>query len=337
MAEALLRAAAQLLGSPTPTVAVKSMCESIVEASPHMALVWAWFGDVEANVIEPQIVCGPAREYAETLSIKRNFITEIGPAYGVLRGRTTRAFDVSSNSIFGPWRDLARRFGVRSVLVVPISNVGDARGLLALYSTQEKYFDGGGVGLFDVLGQLFHAVLTQSHKRAELESDLRQDAVTGVHTRRHAQRLIDDMWQLPPNHQNRGVLLSVDIDEFKTINDTYGHRAGDIALRHVAQVLEKNLRRSDVIARWGGDEFLVWLPALSGTGAMAIAEQLRVSVAQTPPDVLEGMATGLRISIGATPVPDSDSFAAALDRADRALLRAKQNGRNCVVVARPGA
>jgi diguanylate cyclase (GGDEF)-like protein len=102
-------------------------------------------------------------------------------------------------------------------------------------------------------------------------------------------------------------------------------------------LLEKNVRRSDVISRWGGDEFLVWLPALSGAAAMTIAEQLRVSVAETPPDELERRVGELRISVGATPVPASDSFAFALDRADRALMRAKQNGRNCVVVERPGA
>lgn len=337
MAETLLRATAHLLAQPDPAVAVETMCQSIVEATPHIALVWAWFGGAEVDLIEPQIVVGPAREYATSLRIKRNLLTELGPAYRVLKGRTTRAFDVSTLSLFAPWRDLARRFHVRSVLVVPISNGGDDRGLLALYSTRAKYFDAVGIGLFDVLGQLFHAVLSQSRKRAELESDLQQDVITGLHTRRYAQRLIDDLWRLPLEHENRGVLLLIDVDEFKKINDTHGHRVGDLALRHVAKLLQKNVRRSDVISRWGGDEFLAWLPGLSGTAAMTIAEQLRVSVAETPPDALEGLTIGLRISVGATPVPASDSFTAALDRADRALMRAKQGGRNCVVVARPGA
>ena len=336
MAETLLRATAQLLTQPDPHVAVEHMCASIVNATPHIALVWAWFGDSDAEVIEPQIVVGPASAYAASLHIKRNFLTELGPAYRALRGRSTRAFEVSSTSLFAPWRDLAQRFGVRSVLVVPIANGDDERGLMALYSTRPKYFDAVGVGLFDVLGQLFHAVLRQSRKRAELETDAQQDVVTGLHSRRHAQRLIDDHWRTQPEHENRGVLLLIDIDEFKQINDTHGHRVGDLALRHVAQLLEKNLRRSDVISRWGGDEFLAWLPALSGTSAMTVAEQLRVSVAENPPTI-EGFASAVRISVGATPVPDTDSFVAALDRADRALRRAKQNGRNCVVVARPGA
>jgi diguanylate cyclase (GGDEF)-like protein len=336
MAETLLRATTELLAQPDPHAAVEHMCSSIVNATPHITLVWAWFGGPDANVIEPQIVVGAASDYATSLQIKRNFLTELGPAYRVLKGRSTRAFEVSRVSLFAPWRDLANRFDVRSVLVVPISNGGDERGLLALYATRPRYFDTVGIGLFDVLGQLFYAVLRQSRKRAELETDSQQDVVTGLHSRRHAQRLIDELWRSPPEQENRGVLLLIDLDEFKQINDTCGHRAGDFALRHVAQLLAKNLRRSDVISRWGGDEFLVWLPALSGASAMNIAEQLRVSVAESTL-ALEGRTAGLRISVGATPVPDTDSFVAALDRADRALRRAKQNGRNCVVVARPGA
>jgi diguanylate cyclase (GGDEF)-like protein len=337
MAETLLRATARLLAHPDPDAAVEYMCASIVEATPHIALVWAWFGGPDVDVIEPQIVVGPASGYADSLRIKRNFLTELGPAYRVLRGRTTQAFEISTVSLFAPWRDLARRYDIRSVLVVPITNGGDERGLLALYSTRPRYFDAMGVGLFDVLGQLFHAVLTQSRKRAELETDSQQDVVTGLHSRRHAQRLIDDLWRTESDHENRGVLLLIDLDEFKQINDNYGHRMGDLALRHVARLLLKNLRRTDIVSRWGGDEFLAWLPALSGTVAMKMAEQLRESVAASVPQEMLGLPTILRISVGATPVPVGDSFVAALDRADRALRRAKQNGRNCVVVARPGA
>ena len=336
MAETLLGATTQLLAQPEPHAAVQHMCASIVNATPHITLVWAWFGDAEAAVIEPQIVVGPASAYAASLQIKRNFLTELGPAYSVLKGRSTRAFEVSRTSLFAPWRDLAQRFDIRSVLVVPIANGDDERGLMALYSTRPRYFDAVGIGLFSVLGQLFHAVLRQSRKQAELETDLQQDVVTGLHSRRYAQRLIDEHWQLATEHENRGVLLLIDLDEFKQINDTCGHRVGDSALRHVAQLLEKNLRRSDVLSRWGGDEFLVWLPALSGTSAMTVAEQLRVSVAESMP-TLDGLTSPVRISVGATPVPTTDSFVAALDRADRALRRAKQNGRNCVVVAHPGA
>jgi diguanylate cyclase (GGDEF)-like protein len=128
------------------------------------------------------------------------------------------------------------------------------------------------------------------------------------------------------------------IDGFRKLNEACGRRVGDLALSHVARVMEQNLRRSDLLSRWAGDEFLAWLPSLSGTAALAIAEQLRAGVAGgVPQDVATQPVGSLRISVGATPVPSTDTFSAALDRVRRAMLRAKQNGGNCVVVARPGA
>ena len=70
------------------------MCASIVNATLHIPLVWAWFGRAEIDVIEPQIVVGCASAYAASLQIKRDFLTELGPAYRVLKGRSTRAFEV---------------------------------------------------------------------------------------------------------------------------------------------------------------------------------------------------------------------------------------------------
>lgn len=337
LAETLLRSCAHLLDEPEPQGGIEQMCAAIVAATPHITLVWAWFGAADAEVIEPQIVVGSASEYVDALRIKRNFLTELGPAFRALKGHKTRAFDVSTFSPFAPWRDLARRFGVCNVLVVPITNGDDERGLLAFYSTRPRYFEGVGVGLFDVLGQLFHAVLKQSRRRAQLEAESQTDVITGLPTRRYAQRLIDDLWKIAQQHENRGVLIMMDVDGFKSINDTFGHPAGDDALRHVAEMLQKNVRSSDILSRWGGDEFLAWMPAMSGASAMVVAEQLRLGVADNRHVVSTHLQPALRISVGATAVPSTEPFASALDRVDRALMRAKQNGRNCVVVAHSGA
>ena len=334
LAETLLRACAYLLERTEPVVGIEYMCKAITEAAPHICLVWAWFGASDTDVIEPQVVVGSAGEYATNLRIKRNFLTELGPAYRVLGGEPARAFDVSTMSPFAPWRELARQFGVRSALVVPISSGGDERGLLALYSSRPGYFNGVGIGLFEVLGQLFHAILKQSRRRVEFESS-QTDVITGLSTRRHAERLISEAWQMPLENTNRGVLFMIDVDDFKSINDTFGHQAGDAALGHIATLLKGTIRKTDVLARWGGDEFLAWLPALDESSAMTVAEKFRASVAVHPLTILRDAQVGLRISVGAAGVPATEPFRSALDRADRALMRAKQKGRNCVVVAVP--
>lgn len=337
LAETSMLASTHLLKNPQPTAAITHLCERMIAATPHIALVWAWFGDASAETIQPQVVVGLPPEIAALLTFERSYLTNKSPANRSLNKQSSRAFDVSNLSVNGQCRDLAQRLGVRSALMVPISNGSDDRGLLCFYSTRPKYFESVSNPLFETLGQWSHAVWTQSKPPDPPDDSARHDGVTGLHSRGHAQRLIDDAWRSPALHDNRGVLLLINIDEFAKINEACGSCVGDLALGHLARVLERSLRRSDVIARWGGDEFLAWLPSVSGANALATAEQLRTSIAASPPEALEGWSAGLRVSVGATPVPSTDSFAAALNRASRALGAAKRNGRNCVVVARPGA
>ncbi len=338
MAEALLRATVGLLDRVDPTAVVEQFCRHMVEASPHIPLVWAWFGDPHALTLKPQVVVGPARAVAGELVVARDFLTQNAEAPRFAYDEPTRSFEISPLSMHGPWRRAAMQYGARSVLVVPIAAAGDQRGLLTLYSSRSKYFEAMGTGLFEALGPIFHAVLIRAQaRRDDSADDAALDRLTGLPSRSHAQRMIDDLWRRESVSDNRGVLLIANIDEFQRINAACGRRVGDIALRHVSQLFEQTLRRSDLLTRWRNDEFLAWLPALPGTVAFATAEQLRLRVAESSLDALDGLDLPLHISIGATPVPANNSFATALERADRALTRAKQNGRNCVVVARPDA
>ena len=340
MAEALLRSTASLLERHDPTAVVEQICQQLVDATAHVPLAWVWFGDPRSTTIKPQVVVGSARAAAGELVISREFLTQSTAPTSFAKAEPMRSFEISPLSLYAPWRQAALSVGARSVLVVPIANAGDERGLLAIYAARAGYFDALGSGLFATLGPLFHAVLTRTRTRHDDAVDATRDRLTGLHNRSHAQRLIDAAWSAElsrdSNHKrdHRGVLLVANVDEFKRINDACGRRVGDMALRHVAQTLTKTLRHTDLVARWRGDEFLAWLPGLAASAALSTAEQLRVRVAETPLDALEGLDVPLRISIGATPVPATHSFATAFDRADRALNQAKSNGRNCVVVAR---
>jgi diguanylate cyclase (GGDEF)-like protein len=127
-------------------------------------------------------------------------------------------------------------------------------------------------------------------------------------------------------------VLILDVDHFKRVNDVHGHATGDDALRRVAVVLQQCLRRSDLLARWGGEEFLVVLPEADGSMACGLAERLRTAIATievpTRQDVLN-----ITTSIGlATHEPADADLEAIIARADRALYRAKREGRNRVIV-----
>lgn len=132
------------------------------------------------------------------------------------------------------------------------------------------------------------------------------------------------------NSNTSGVLLVIDIDHFKNINDTYGHSAGDDVIRRVAACLKKNVAASDVIVRWGGEEFLVLCPSCDYIGGRKIAERLRIAV-ENVKDALKLQALTVTVSIGATVIQQDDDFNSAFERADKHLYRAKHSGRNRVV------
>ncbi|MDB5100065.1 MAG: diguanylate cyclase/phosphodiesterase domain 1 [Cyanobacteria bacterium RYN_339] len=120
-------------------------------------------------------------------------------------------------------------------------------------------------------------------------------------------------------------LIIADIDHFKRVNDTYGHLRGDDVLKSVSATLSRTVRGADLLARWGGEEFVVLCPATGPDEALKLAERIRAAI-----EAMHGPVPGITISLGvATHAPDEE-LDATLDRADRALLRAKEAGRNQV-------
>jgi diguanylate cyclase (GGDEF)-like protein len=125
-------------------------------------------------------------------------------------------------------------------------------------------------------------------------------------------------------------LLMLDVDHFKRHNDTYGHQAGDLILKEIADRLVRSLRRYDFVGRYGGEEFLAVLPATGFEGARAIAERIRERVAAEPV-VIDGVEVPVTVSLGlACTLGEGESFEEVLKRADEGLYRAKSEGRNRV-------
>jgi diguanylate cyclase (GGDEF)-like protein len=126
--------------------------------------------------------------------------------------------------------------------------------------------------------------------------------------------------------------LLMDLDGFKEVNDTHGHQTGDTALRRLAQVLGEQVRRHDVVSRYGGEEFLVLLPETSAGAGLVVAEKIRRAVSIEPfPG--EGASLSMTISIGLAVKRRGESLDSFISRADTALYRAKAEGRNRVCVA----
>jgi diguanylate cyclase (GGDEF)-like protein len=171
-------------------------------------------------------------------------------------------------------------------------------------------------------------VLTERARAAELALHASQDALTGLGNRRYLDQHLPALLQQAQERQQDLALAIVDLDHFKQVNDQHGHRVGDQVLVQLAQMLRESTRSGDLIARIGGEEFLLALPQTDLARATEVCERLRDSVQAHAWQTLAGGLT-VTISIGLSQAPPYDA-SDLFDHADRALYRAKQAGRNRV-------
>jgi len=168
------------------------------------------------------------------------------------------------------------------------------------------------------------------------ETRLRQlsitDELTQAYNRRYIIEMANTMLGGAKRYGNSFAIISLDIDDFKRINDTYGHAAGDKVLRALSEICMKQIRDSDIFARYGGEEFLILVPRCCPIDVMKFAERLRIKLSEArirhdQVDIQFTVSMGAGIFDSAT--PDLDTI---LKRADAALYAAKKQGKNCTVL-----
>ncbi|OFW62112.1 MAG: hypothetical protein A2133_05425 [Actinobacteria bacterium RBG_16_64_13] len=166
----------------------------------------------------------------------------------------------------------------------------------------------------------------------ELSTQTETDPLTGIGNRRSMEVKLDASLNECCRLGGTAGVLFVDIDHFKKVNDTYGHEVGDRVLKMVAETLKHNIRVSDDVARWGGEEFLALLHRIGKKSLAASAEKLRMLVASSFLEI-DGVRLHVTISLGATLVKPEDTAQTLVARADELLYKSKSEGRNRYTLA----
>ena len=276
--------------------------ELSVAADPNAAFFQAADGDYDCVIVsttfadyDPLRLCSQLRTLDRTRFVPIMLLAEEGEEARLVRGL---------------------ELGVNDYLVRPI----DQHELVARLATQVKrkrYND---------------------HLRASVAQTIEMavtDGLTGLHNRRYLDSHLATLFERARNRRRPLSLMITDIDRFKSINDTYGHDAGDEVLREFATRLRKNVRGIDLACRMGGEEFVVVMPDTDGAIAEKVAERIRAQIADTPFAIGgDGQTIPVTVSVGvAAMMPGADTVEAMLKRADIALYEAKNGGRNRVVAA----
>ena len=316
------------------TIATAHTVMAALGALVWLAITWHLRGRESANRISYGLVFGFSAAYIVFGSVLSLADVKVGAGAGitsflmasVLVGVAALMHPVLSASLFvGSYlyfQHAIGGLGLSTSQAASIQAVSVAIPLLAVLTS------------FTIWRQYVKAVLAQrelSARNIELEYLAQHDPLTGLNNRRYFTQEANA--ELARAHRARAPtsILIVDIDFFKKVNDQYGHPAGDLVLKEVAGVLLDTVRATDVVARLGGEEFIVLMPHTALDGAMALAEKLRSHVKNHPMHA-EGQTLAVTISVGVSELTPAQkgNFEDLYFAADTALYAAKTQGRNRV-------
>jgi diguanylate cyclase (GGDEF)-like protein len=229
--------------------------------------------------------------------------------------------------------------GAAAHLCLPLMATGQVIGLVSLQAADPSHFTDRRIRLAQSLAATASATLSSIRLLARSRDSAVRDALTHAYNRRFLVELLPKLVHQGVRSKTPVSALMIDVDHFKAFNDRHGHDAGDRVLAAVARCLGEQIRMSDTLVRYGGEEFAVLLPNTSPTAALALAERIREAVEHMRTTIPQAdRPLSVTISIGVASVPEHGATGDdLLLAADKALFRAKEAGRNRTVSAIPGA
>ncbi|SHM43535.1 diguanylate cyclase with GAF sensor [Caldanaerovirga acetigignens] len=222
----------------------------------------------------------------------------------------------------------------KSVMSVPLVGNKGIVGALTLTSNRKNAYSAKNLKIMSILANQAAVAISNARLFDKTSHLAATDGLTGLYNHRYIYHQLDQMASRVRTCGGTFSLILIDIDHFKSYNDSYGHLMGDKVLRKLAQIIKQNVRNGDIVGRYGGEEFAIILPDTPGSEACAIAERIRKAVENTEFAVTEeGKKIFVTVSAGVASCPDDALTVKELvNKADQALLfGAKKKGRNRVV------
>ncbi|HBT83505.1 MAG: hypothetical protein A2091_10980 [Desulfuromonadales bacterium GWD2_61_12] len=229
----------------------------------------------------------------------------------------------------------SRMVGTGSMVSMPLTFKQGLVGVLNLHKERPGAFTDSELKIIQSAGNQLAIAIENTQLYEKTRALSNTDELTGLANRRYFHEILKRELTQSGRYQSSFSIIMIDIDFFKEFNDTHGHLNGDVALRKVAALMLQNTRGIDLVARFGGEEFIILLPKTVREGAHAAAEKLRLCVAAEAIPLAGGVenVTNLTISLGLAEFPgDCKDIYELIDLADRALYLAKERGRNRTVV-----
>ncbi|MGC9128838.1 MAG: putative bifunctional diguanylate cyclase/phosphodiesterase [Acidithiobacillus sp.] len=326
----LLEKATELITTTDHDTLLEGLCRSLVEATPHILLAWVWIGPVDSPEIVPQIAVGPAREYAQTLKIRRNLLTQRGPVFQALSGADLVEMGISKRSLYSPWRRAARRYGFQAAIALRLSCPdGGSVGVIVLYGDSEDYFRKIGKTPFLAFARSAQSMLYQCSLVDRLRVEAITDVLTGLPNRRVFRSELERHCALTLQRNRLLAVGMLDLDNLKEINDRLGHAAGDTVLQQTAQRVLSVLRTGDVCARLGGDEFGLIVSDLACVEDLETLSDRILDALREPIAINEDLCAENSASLGWTLYPlENEDPNTLIRHADHALYAAKHGGKD---------
>jgi len=302
------------------TLGVEDFCALLLDEATHQLVIEA--------------ACGPRLAQARGMRFR---LGEGVSGVAAAQGKTIYVPDVQQDPRYLHYKGLRRSTG--SFVCVPLRAKGRVVGVMNLNRPAVDGFSPQEIRLAEAISAQAGLAIANARLYQQSIELSYTDPLTGVPNRRHLFTRLEQELSRSLRFGDELTVLMMDLDLFKQVNDAHGHTVGDAVLRGVALALKRNVRKVDVVARYGGDEFVVVLPRIAREEALEVAEKLRRAVAGTPLPIPAGAGpVRVTVSVGVAGFGhDATDVAGLVEKADLALYDAKHAGRNRVAAAQTTA